>query len=101
MSEESEEAKMAEVSIQLFGGEQDGYRTSIDLRGDIPSTFFIWRAVDNETIALATGKKRMMLADKLAVLAYRLADRDGQPSTAELRYVRRADADKKLADPAV
>lgn len=91
---------MAEVQIQLFGGEQDGYRTTIDLRGDIPERFFIWRAADNEKIALATGKKRMVLADKLAVLAYRL-DGDEQTSTSELRYVRHAAADKKLADPAV
>lgn len=92
---------MAEVQIQLFGGEQDGYRTTIDLRGDIPPMFYIWRAADNETIALATGKKRMVLADKLAVLAYRLADDDQQTSHTELRYLREADADKKLSDPAV
>lgn len=90
---------MAEVQIQLFGGEQDGYRTSIDLRGDIPETFFIWRAVDNETIALASGRKRMVLADRLAVLAYRLAD--DQNSTTELHYLRHAQADKKLSDPAL
>jgi hypothetical protein len=87
---------MAEVQIQLFGGEQDGYRTSIDLRGEIPGMFFIWRAADNEVIALASGRKRVLLADKLAVLAYRLADEDSQTSTSELRYVRYAKADKKL-----
>jgi hypothetical protein len=87
---------MAEVQIQLFGGEQDGYRTSIDLRGEIPGMFFIWRAADNEVIALASGRKRVLLADKLAVLAYRLADEDSQTSTSELRYVRHAKADKKL-----
>lgn len=26
---------MAEVKIHLYGGEQDGYRTTIDLRGKI------------------------------------------------------------------
>ena len=92
---------MAEVSIQLYGGEQDGYRTNIDLRGDVPATFYIWRASDNETISLASGRKRMVLADKLAVLAYRFADDNGKNSTTELRYVRHAQADKKLADPAV
>ena len=90
---------MAEVHIQLFGGEQDGYRTNIDLRGDVPETFYIWRATDNESIALATGKNRMVLADKLAVLAYRLDD--AQDSGTELRYLRHAAADKKLADPAL
>lgn len=89
---------MAEVSIQLFGGEQDGYRTTIDLRGNTPETFYIWRASDNEMIALATGKKRMVLADRLAVLAYRLDDRPGRP---ELHYHRHAEADKRLTDPAV
>lgn len=92
---------MAEVSIQLFGGEQDGYKTTIDLRGDIPETFYIWRATDNETIALATGKKRMVLADRLAVLAYTLDDADAPAGNLELRYTRHAAADKKLSDPAV
>jgi hypothetical protein len=92
---------MAEVSIQLFGGEQDGYRTTIDLRGDTPATFYIWRAIDNEAIALASGRKRMVLADKLAVLAYRLARDEYQTSPTELRYVRHDAADKKLTDPAL
>lgn len=92
---------MAEVHIQLFGGEQDGYRTTIDLRGDVPAMFYIWRAADNETIAQAVGKKRMVLADRLAVLAYRHADADDSSPVTELRYVRHADADKKLSDPAV
>lgn len=89
---------MAEVQIQLFGGEQDGYKTTIDLRGDVPMMFYIWRVADSEKIALATGKRRMVLADRLAVLAYRLVDDDDQ---GELRYARHADADKKLPDPAV
>lgn len=92
---------MAEVHIQLFGGEQDGYRTNVDLRGSIPEMFYIWRAIDNEAIAAVTGKQRMLLADKLAVLAYRLDDEDEQTSLAELRYVRHAEADKKLTDPAL
>ena len=99
--EPAEEAGMAEVHIQLFGGEQDGYRTNIDLRGDVPETFYIWRAIDNETIALATGKKRMVLADRLSALAYRLEDADNPDGRLELRYHRHAAADKKLADPAV
>lgn len=92
---------MAEVHIVLYGGEQDGYRTTIDLRGDIPGMFYIWPVASSEKIALATGRKRTMLADKLAVLAYRLDDDEEQTSTTELRYVRHAAADKKLADPAV
>lgn len=88
---------MAEIHVQLFGGEQDGYRSNIELRGDIPKMFFIWPVADNETIALATGKKRMVLADKLAVLAYRL----DQQTESELRYVRHAEADKKVADQAM
>lgn len=88
---------MAEKQIVLFHGEQDGYRTNIDLRGAAPEMFFIWRACDNEAISLATGKKRMVLADKLAVLAYKL---DGDPEAEQLRYVRHADADKVI-DPAV
>lgn len=91
---------MAEVSIQLFGGEQDGYRTTIDLRSNAPKVFYIWKAIDSEQIAQASGKRRMVLADKLAVLAYRLDEgqEDGSP---ELRYVRHAEADKRLSDPAV
>lgn len=95
---------MAEVHIQLFGGEQDGYRTNVDLRGNTPEMFYIWRATDNEQIALATGKKRMLLADKLAVLAYKFIGDEPKPGVAgerELRYQRHADSDKKLADPAV
>lgn len=95
---------MAEVHIQLFGGEQDGYRTNIDLRGDVPEMFFIWRALDNEQIATANGKNRMVLADRLAVLAYRLTGdehKPGVPGERELRYERCADSDKKLPDPAL
>lgn len=95
---------MAEVHIQLFGGEQDGYRTNIDLRGDVPEMFYIWRASDNEQIATCSGKQRMVLADKLAVLAYRLNGDGPRPASAggrELRYVRHAGADKKLPDPAL
>lgn len=88
---------MAEKRVQLFYGEQDGYRTQIDLRGEVPELFYIWKAADNEAIAMAVGKKRMVLADKLAVLAYKL---DGDPQADQLRYVRHAAADK-LSDPAV
>jgi hypothetical protein len=89
---------MAEVHIQLFGGEQDGYRTNIDLRGETPKIFFIWRASDNERISTETGKNRMVLADKLAVLAYAFVGekpKTGVPGDRELRYVRRAASDKK------
>lgn len=89
---------MAEVHIQLFGGEQDGYRTNIDLRGDTPEMFYIWRVSDNDQIASANGKRRMVLADKLAVLAYKL---DGQKDRTNLRYHRHAESDKKLSDPAL
>ena len=95
---------MAEVHIQLFGGEQDGYRTNIDLRGERPEMFYIWKAIDNEQIATASGKKRMLLADRLAVLAYKFVGdepKDGVPGDRELRYERHAEADKKLTDPAV
>lgn len=95
---------MAEVHIQLFGGEQDGYRTNIDLRGERPETFFIWRASDNEQIATASGKQRMRLADRLAVLAYKFVGdepKSGVPGERELRYLRCAESDKKLADPAL
>lgn len=93
---------MAEVSIQLFGGEQDGYRVSLELRGVIPEFFYVWPVACNEKIAMATGKARTMLADKMAVLAYRLdddIDPDDVPS--ELRYHRHAESDKKLNDPAL
>lgn len=93
---------MAEVKIHLYGGEQDGYRTTIDLRGNVPEMFYIWRAADSEKIALAAGKKRMVLADRLAILAYRLDDAENPDGNLELRYRRHAEADKKLAtDPAV
>lgn len=85
---------MAEVRIQLFGGEQDGYRTSVDLRGLIPECFYIWRAADNDLITSATGRQRVVLADRLAVLAYRLADNELQKSLEELHYVRHAPADR-------
>lgn len=95
---------MAEVHIQLFGGEQDGYRTNLDMRGEVPEMFFIWRASDSELISMASGRKRILLADKLAVLAYRLVeqiDRSRVPGGTELRYLRHAASDKKLADPAL
>lgn len=95
---------MAEVHIQLFGGEQDGYRTNIDLRGNTPEMFFIWRAIDNEQISTASGKNRMRLADRLAVLAYKFVGDEPKPGVSgerELRYARHAEADKKLTDPAL
>lgn len=96
---------MAEVHIQLFGGEQDGYRANIDLRSQAPEMFYIWRAIDNEVITLASGKKRMVLATKLAVLAYRLDDEttpEDDNVRVQLRYVRHSAADKKqLSDPAM
>jgi hypothetical protein len=97
-----QEDDMAEVHIQLFGGEQDGYRANIDLRSTAPEMFYIWRAIDNEAITLASGKKRMVLATKLAVLAYRLDDTiEIDEARTQLRYVRHAAADKKLSDPAM
>jgi hypothetical protein len=99
-----QEDDMAEVHIQLFGGEQDGYRANIDLRSKAPEMFYIWRAIDNEAITLASGKKRMVLATKLAVLAYRLDEEtkaDDDSARIQLRYVRHATADKKLSDPAM
>lgn len=97
---------MTETHVQLFGGEQDGYRTNIELRGAAPEMFYIWPVASNDKIAKATGKDRMLLADRLAVLAYRLDESscrtDAPGSRAELHYLRHADADKKLAtDPAV
>lgn len=95
---------MAEVNIELFGGEQDGYRTTVDLRGAAPQVFYIWRAADTEKVTSATGKQRMVLADRLAVLAYRIDEnscRNSGPGRPELRYTRHAEADKALADPAL
>lgn len=95
---------MANTYIQLFGGEQDGYRTCVDLRGEVPELFYIWPVADSEVIAMAAGRKRVLLADKLATLAYKLVEhnyRPGLPGNSELRYARHADADKKLGDPAL
>jgi hypothetical protein len=95
---------MAEVHIHLFGGEQDGYRTTVDLRGEVPGVFFIWRAADNDAISAASGRKRTVLADRLAVLAYRLAadgERTGTAGHRELRYERCPGSDKDPADPAL
>jgi len=95
---------MAEVHIHLFGGEQDGYRTTVDLRGGVPGVFFIWRAADNEAISAAQGRKRTVLADRLAVLAYRLTGDEGRTGPSghmELRYERCRESDKKLPDPAL
>lgn len=87
---------MTKVNVELFGGEQDGYRASIELRSRIPDVFYIWRAADNDKISRASGKERMVLADKLAVLAYRLDDQTDK----QLRYVRHEEADKAI-DPAM
>lgn len=93
---------MVEVPISLYGGEQDGYRTCIDLRGKTPDMFYIWRAADNDKIVAAKGKQRMVLADRLSVLAYRF-DTTFAPvgDGPELRYIRHAEADKVLAPDAL
>ena len=96
---------MAEVRVVLYGGEQDGYGTTIDLRtADVPEFFYIWPVCEDLKISGASGKKRMVLANKLATLAYEYhesREKEGVAGNRELIYKRKASSDKALADPAV
>ena len=96
---------MAEVRVSLWGGEQDGYGTTIDLRTDgVPEYFYIWPVREDRTISDASGKKRMVLANKLATLAYAYhesREKEGVAGNRELIYRRCAKADKTLPDPAM
>lgn len=98
MLSENDENK---VWVHLYGGEQDGYRRRIELKTKAPQKFFIWRAADEKRIDAAKGKERMVLQNKLAVMAYALFDDLDVNGERELRYKRLETADKALADPAV
>lgn len=93
------------VWVHLYGGEQDGFRRRIELKTKPPRKFYIWHVNDAAKIEEMKGKERMVLQNRLAVMAYELYDDVELPGTTEpereLRYRRLESADKVTADPAV
>lgn len=87
--------------VHLYGGEQDGYRCTIAMRGTPPPRkFFIWHCKDQPRIDAAKGKNLVMLRSKLAVMAYELfAAEEIAGNEIEYRYRRCESADKVAADP--
>lgn len=89
------------VWVHLYGGEQDGFRRKIALRTKPPKKFYIWHVNDAARIDEMKGKERMILQNRLAVMAYELFDDVDLSGERELRYRRLESADKVAVDPAI
>jgi hypothetical protein len=90
---------MAEISIQLAGGEQDGFRDKLETDGGFPALVYVWRATDDEKMRRIEGDARKVLADRLGVLAYRYlgtVEKPELPGGVEFLYTRAPEMDKKL-----
>lgn len=89
------------VWVHLYGGEQDGFRLRIMLKTKPPKKFYIWHVNDAAKIDEMKGKDRMVIKNKLAVMAYELYDEVDLSGERELRYRRLESADKVAIDPAI
>ncbi|QZE10418.1 hypothetical protein SEA_SCOOBYDOOBYDOO_67 [Mycobacterium phage ScoobyDoobyDoo] len=97
--------KKKTIYIQLFGGEQDGFETEMEVDDLWPETFYVYRNCDTKRINDARNPDlKKLLVDNLSILAYRFVSadpRDGVKGGKVYRYERFAGADKSLKDPAV
>lgn len=89
------------VWVHLYGGEQDGFRRRIALRTRPPKKFYIWHVNDAAKIDEMKGKERMVIQNRLAVMAYELFDDVNLSGERELRYRRLESADKVAGNTAV
>lgn len=95
------------IYIKLFGGEQDGYdiEHEVETETSFPDVIYVHRACDSGRIKDARDPKlKRLLTDSLSILAYRFeqADmKDGVPGGRQYTYVRFAEADKAMSDPAM
>ena len=92
---------MDQISIQLVGGEKDGWPDTIEVESGIrPEIVFIWPTqYDGRMKNVAGETARRVLADRLGILAYKFLDTIEKPGAmdgVEHRYVRHPAADKKL-----
>jgi hypothetical protein len=87
---------MPKISVQLCGGEQDGWREQVEVDVHPPTLLFVWRNADDAKMAKAKGDARQALASKLGVLAYRFAGVHQVPEGQEYVYNRWPQADKKM-----
>lgn len=91
---------MVEISIQLVGGEQDGFGDKLETDGGFPALVYVWHAYDDQKMRGIQGDARKVLADKLGVLAYRYlgtVEKPEKPGGVEYLYTRYPEADKKLS----
>lgn len=95
------EVEGEKVWVHLYGGEQDGFRRKIALKTKPPKKFYIWHVNDVKKIEEVKGKERMVIQNRLAVMAYELFDDVDLSGERELRYHRLESADKVSANPAV
>lgn len=92
---------MDQISIQLVGGEKDGWPDCIEVEeGTRPAIVYIWPTeYDQRMQKTKNPDARKVLADKLGILAYKYLDTIEKPEKmdgVEHRYLRHPAADKKL-----
>src|SRR4051794_4171763 len=87
------EPNVTKVWVQLYGGEQDGFRRRIVLKTLPPRRFYIWRIDDAPRIEVATGEQRIELQNKLATMAYEHFETVQLHDGTEIRYRRLESAD--------
>lgn len=81
--------------LQLMGGEQDGHTVMV-ATSNCPEVFYAVPLADVQKIrAVQNSLDRLILRDKLAVLAYRFDKIVAIDGRVELRYVRTPELDKE------
>ena len=91
---------MAKITIQLIGGEKDGWPDQLDVEaGTRPELVYTWRTEDDDRMKKVHGDARRVLAERLGILAYRfdeVIEKPGCIDGFEYQYIRAPEADKKL-----
>lgn len=81
--------------IQLIGGEQDGHTVTTTTE-NCPEIFYAVPLADGEKIRTTRGNlKKVVMRNKLAILAYRFDRVVASEGRVELRYVRDPSMDKE------
>lgn len=81
--------------LQLVGGEQDGHKVTV-ATSNCPEVFYAVPLADVEKIRAVRGNlNRLILRDRLAILAYRFDKIHAVDGRVELRYVRAPEMDKE------
>lgn len=91
---------MAKISVQMRGGEQDGWEQNDweVTNGRRPDMIFMWPALETSRVNSARGGARSTLIASIGTLAYKFFDTvecPEKPGGLVYRYVRYTKADKK------